>query len=71
MNNKNNWRNEIRKLSREELIDELLRPTNIWQEDVIRETLLRIYENLTKHNIRKIQSADVTSNQRSMNKNRY
>ena len=43
-------RKEARVLSRVDLIDELQRPTGNWNEDVMRETLLRIYENLTKHN---------------------
>lgn len=35
-------REEVRKLSDEELFDELQRPTDNWKEDVIRETLSRI-----------------------------
>jgi len=51
------WRDEISKFSKDELIDELKRPLGIWIEDVKRETLLRIYENLTKHNNKIIQSS--------------
>jgi len=35
-------RNEITKLSNEELIDELSRPTGIWDKDIVRESLRRI-----------------------------
>lgn len=39
-------RNEITKLSDEELMDELTRPTGIWVKDVIRESLRRILSKL-------------------------
>jgi len=39
-------RDEITKLSDEELIDELTRPTGIWDKDVVRESLRRILSNL-------------------------
>ena len=38
-------REEVRKLSKEDLLDELQRPTDNWKEDVIRETLSRILNN--------------------------
>jgi len=41
-----NWRKEIRELSNKDLLDELERPTNNWNEDVLRETLSRIFSKL-------------------------
>ena len=36
------YRKEIKDLSDEELNDELLRPTGVWKEDVLRESIRRI-----------------------------
>jgi len=39
-------RDGIAKLSDEELIDELTRPTGIWDKDIVRESLKRILSKL-------------------------
>lgn len=42
MSRQSEWREEISNLSKEDLSDELTRPTGDWENDVLRETLRRI-----------------------------
>lgn len=42
MVDKEKWRKEIEKLSDDELIDELARPTGDWRQDVLREFMIRL-----------------------------
>jgi len=42
MNIDTEQREEVKNLSKEELDDELQRPTGVWKEDVLRESLRRI-----------------------------
>lgn len=48
MADKNERRKEISDLSDADLIDELQRPTRDWQQDVLRESVMRILSKLTQ-----------------------
>ena len=47
-NRNRKWQNELEKLSDEELLDELQRPLDSWEEMVKREVLYRLLERSLK-----------------------
>lgn len=56
--NKEKWRKEITELSNNDLLDELSRPTNDWNGDVIRESIYRILKEVLKSQEEKISKLE-------------